>query len=231
LAGGEYGEAGRPQGAARTLAPLALCVGAGLALAFAPVFVWRLETGDWVCLNDWFTLYYLRIAAQVYYHHAFGMGDVVVPGGVTGYPWLMFAPATYVARALAAGPFAVNLVWIFLNAIGLSAGLFFVFRHFLKRPWMAAGCTMLCLSDYGFAAARPFTTQLQMLASALWFHPKGLVIIPWGLLLQWRVPDPGLDLPFMCFQIVALARAREHPTRLNVWRSGSSSTCFSTAGR
>lgn len=217
---GEYGAAGRPRGAARTLAPLALCVGAGLALVFAPVLAWRLQTGDWVCLNDWFTLYYLRFAAQVYYSHAFRLGDVVVPGGVTGYPWLMFVPFTYVARALAAGPFAVNLIWIFVNAIGLSAGLFFVFRHFLKRPWMAAGCTMLSLSDYGFAAARPFATQLQMLASALWFHPRGLVIIPWGLLLQWRVPDPGLDLPFMCFQIVALARAREHPTRLNVWLSG-----------
>ena len=217
---GEYGEAGRPRGAARTLAPLALCVGAGLALAFAPVFVWRLETGDWVCLNDWFSLYYLRFAAQVYYNHAFRMGDVVVPGGVTTYPWLQFVPVTHVARVLDAGPFAVNLIWIFLSAIGLSSGLFFVFRHFLKRPWMAAGCAMLCLSDYGFAAARPLTTQLRMLASALWFHPKGLVIIPWGLLLQWRVPDPGLNLPFMCFQIVALARAREHPTRLKVWLSG-----------
>ena len=79
---------------------------------------------------------------------------------------------------------------------------------------------MFCLSDYGFAAARPLTTQLQMLASALWFHPRGPVVIPWGLLLQWRIPDPGLNLPFLCFQIVALARAREQPTRLNVWLSG-----------
>jgi hypothetical protein len=220
LAAGEHGAPGRPRGATKTLASLAACVGSGFALAFAPVLVWRCETGDWVCLNDWFTLYYLRFAAQVYYDHALRMGDVVVPGGVTGYPWLMFVPATYISRALATGPFSVNIIWIFLNAIGLGAGLFFLFHHFVKRPWMAAGCTILCLSDYGFGAARPFTTQIQMLASALWFHPKGLVIIPWGLLLQWRVPDPGLDLPFMCFEIVALARARERPTRLNVWLSG-----------
>ena len=54
---------------------------------------------------------------------------------------------------------------------------------------------MFCLSDYGFAAARPLTTQLQILTSALWFHPRGPVVIPWGLLLQWRIPDPGLNLP------------------------------------
>ncbi|MGH7914671.1 MAG: hypothetical protein ACREPW_08480 [Candidatus Binataceae bacterium] len=226
-----YGEVGpfdiRPaaespaaQGAANMLAPLALCVGAGLALAVTPVLVWRLVTGDWVCLNDWFSLYYLRFVAQAYYNCVPYISDVVVPGGVTGYPWLPFVPATYLARALAAGPFAVNLIWIFLSAIALSAGLYFVFRHFLKRPWAAAGCTIFCLSDYGFAAARPLVTQLQMLASALWLHPKGLVVIPWGLLLQWRVPDPGLDLPFMCFQIVALARARKKPTRLNIWLSG-----------
>ena len=79
---------------------------------------------------------------------------------------------------------------------------------------------MLCLSDYGFAAARPLTTQLQILASALWFRPRGPVVIPWGQLLQWRIPDPGLNLPFMLFQILALARAREQPTRLNVLLSG-----------
>jgi hypothetical protein len=59
-----------------------------------------------------------------------------------------------------------------------------------------------------------------MLASALWVHPRGFVTIPWGLLLQWRIPDPGLNLPFLFFQIVALARARERPTRLNLGFSG-----------
>ena len=207
-------------GAPRALAPLTLCIGAGLVLAFTPVLIWHLKTGDWVCLSDWFSLYYLRFAAQAYYDHILYIGDIVVPGGATTYPWLQFVPATFVARAFGAGPFAVNLIWTLLSAIGLSAGLYFVFRHFLKRPWVAAGCTMLCFSDYGFAAARPFTTQLQILASALWFRPRGLVVIPWGLLLQWRIPDPGLNLPFMFFQIVALARARERPTRLNLWFSG-----------
>ena len=94
-----YGEVGWPvdEAASETsterrakgaLAPLALCVGAGFVLAFAPVVVWRIKTGDWVCLNDWFTLYYLRFAAQAYYNRVLYISDLVVPGGITGYPWL-----------------------------------------------------------------------------------------------------------------------------------------------
>jgi hypothetical protein len=208
------------QGAENTLAPLTLCVGAGFVLAFTPVLVWRVKTGDWLCLNEFFSLFYLRFAARIYYDRLLYMSDIAVPGGVTLYPWLQFVPPTYVARALATGPLAVNLIWISLTAVGLGAGLYLVFQSILKRPWVAAGCTVFCLSEYGLAAARPLTSQLQMLASALWLQPKALVYIPWGLLLQWRVPNPGLDLPFMCFQIVALARAREKPTRLNLWLSG-----------
>jgi hypothetical protein len=206
--------------ASKKLAPFALCIAAALTMAFTPVLVWHVNTGSWVCLNDWFTLYYLRFAAQAFYSHVPDFSDVVVPGGVTYYSWLQFMPAAYAARFFAATPFGVNLIWIFLSAIGLGTGFYAVFRHFLQRPWAAAGCTLFCLSDYGLDAARPVTAQLQMLASALWFHPTGLISIPWGLLLQWRVPDPGLNLPFICIQIVALARARERPSRLNVWLSG-----------
>ena len=201
------------------LPPLALSLGAAFASAFTPILVWRIKTGDWVCLKDWDSSYYLRFAAQAYYHRTLHISDVVVRGGVTAYPWLPFVPAIYAARVLNAGPFAVELIWILLSAIGLGAGLHFAFERFLARPWLAAGCTVLCLSDFGLAE-RPFITQLQMLASALWLHPEGLVTIPWGFQLHWRVPDPGLDLPLMFVQIVALARARENPTRLNLWVSG-----------
>src|SRR6266849_7898001 len=103
---------GREQASTRALAPLTLCVGAGFVSAFAPVLVWRLETGDWVCIKDWDTSYYLRFVAQAYCHRALNISDVVVPG----------VPAVYAARVLDAGPFAVELIWIFLSAIGLSAG-------------------------------------------------------------------------------------------------------------
>ena len=85
-----------------------MCVGTGLALAFTPVLVWHLKTGDWGCLSDWFSLLYLRFVAEAYYHHIFYIANTVVPGGVTTtYPWFQFVPATYVARAFGAGPFVV----------------------------------------------------------------------------------------------------------------------------
>jgi len=206
--------------AAARRAPLLLCVAAGFALAFTPVIVWRFQTDEWICLNVWFAPYYLRFAAQAYYNHSAYLTDVVVPGGVTFYPWLIFIPAVWLARAIAASPFAVNLIWIALSALALSSGLYLVLRYFLNRPWTAAACTIFCLSDYGFAAARPVIAQLKILASALWLHPTGLVSIQWGLPLQWRVPDPALAFPFVCFQIVALALARDKPTNRNFCLSG-----------
>jgi len=209
----------RARGSANELAPLALCVGAALTAAFTPMLIWRYMTGDWVCLNDWDTSYYLRLAAQAYHHRTFYMSDAVVRGGVTGYPWLPFVPAILLARIFDAGPFAVAFIWISLSAIGIGSGLYFIFRHFLNSPWPAAGCAMLCLSDFGFAE-RPFANQLRLLGEALWFQPAGPITIPWQRVLHWRVPDPGLDLPFLLFQILALARARERPTRFNLGLSG-----------
>ncbi|MGA8566905.1 MAG: hypothetical protein WB580_03840 [Candidatus Binataceae bacterium] len=152
-----------------------------------------LKTDDWVCLSDWFSLYYLRFAAQAYYNHILYIADIVVPGGVTTYPWLQFVPGTYVARAFGAGPFAVNLIWTFLSAIGLSAGLYFVFGVSSNRPGWRPDAR--CSASRTTTSPPRVTTQLQILASALWFHPRSLVVIHWGLLSQWRIPDPGLNLP------------------------------------
>ena len=211
--------ASRSRGLATEGAPLALCVCSALAAAFTPMLTWRFVTGDWVCLNDWDTSYYLRLAAQAYHHRTSSLSDSVVRGGVTGYPWLPFVPAILLARIFDAGPFAVAVIWISFSAIGIGSGLYFIFRHFLNRPWLAAGCAMLCLSDFGFAE-RPFASHLRLLGEALWFHPAGLITIPWGRVLHWRVPDPGLDLPFPLFQILALVRAREGPARFNLGVSG-----------
>jgi hypothetical protein len=203
-----------------SVAPFAVCMFAGFVLACTPIAAWRIQTGDWVCLNDGYTPYYLRLASQAYYGHSIFLNDIVVPEGVTGYPWLTFVPFAELARVLGVGPFAVNIIWILFTAVALSTTLYLLFRRFLQHNWTAAACTVLCLSDYGFAAGHPFTTQSGLLLSALWTHPHDLVVFPWNLLLHWRVPDPGLDLPFMFVQILAVARAREEPNNLNLSLSG-----------
>jgi hypothetical protein len=207
LAAGIYRNLGRPGTSvlnekvtatrqSSALAPIRVCIGAGLAVAFTSVLVWLYKTGDLVCLDDWFSLFYLRFVAQVYYAHTAYLTDIVVPGGIAYYPWLQFISDTWAARGVGASSFAVDLIWRFLSAVDLSSGLYLVFRCFLRRPWTAAGCNLFCLCDYGFATAHPLIDQLRMLGAALWLPSSALVTIPWGLLLQWRVPDPGLDLPY-----------------------------------
>ena len=74
------------------------------------------------------------------------------------------------------------------------------------------------MSDFGFCSRFVLLLQLRQLAISLVIHPVGrLITIPFA---QWRAPDPSIDLPFLFFQIIAVANARECPRRLNLWISG-----------
>ncbi len=207
------------EAAAGRLAPFLLSLAAGFALALTPALVWRLRTGSWVCLNESYSVFYLRFAADAYRSHPWYIADPAAPDGATFYPWLQFVPAVLTARMLGLRIFSITLIWSVLAAAGLSASLYLLFRRYLGRPWAAAGCTVLCLADYGFCASRPFVSQVRMVASAL-LHPRAFVDIPWELLLQWRIPNPSLDLPFLLLHAAAVGRARKRPTASNMWLSG-----------
>lgn len=208
-------------GAAIPLLPMLTCVAAGLALAFTRVLIWRLKTGVWVCLQTRATLYYLQIAAQAYYNHLGYISDPTIADGVTFYPWLEFVPVVFIVRILGLSIFSVALIWWFCAAVGIGAGLYLVFWRFLRRPWMAAGLTILCLSDLGFCGPLAIVSQLRRLLSALVIHPdRNFRFAGSFFFFQWRVPNPALDLPFLFLQIVAVSIARERPRRLNLWLSG-----------
>ena len=199
--------------------PMLTCVAAGLALAFTPVLAWRVKSGTWVCLQQPETFYYLQIAAQTYYNHPGVIRDPVVPGGVTFYPWLLYVPAVDVVRILGLSIFSVALIWSLVAGVGIGVSLYLLFWRFLHRPWIASGLTILCMSDFGFCGPYVILTQLRRLGSALVVHPAGELLL-WPY-LQWRAPDPALNLPFLFVQIVALSIARERPRRLNLWISGA----------
>ncbi|HEY6298692.1 MAG TPA: hypothetical protein VIW95_03525 [Candidatus Binatus sp.] len=208
--------------AAIPLLPMLTCVAAGLALAYTPVLVWRIKTGTWVCMQQPETFYYLQIAAQAYYNHLWYISDPIVAEGVTFYPWLPFVPVVFVARIFGLSIFSVALIWSLIAGLGIGAGLYLLFWWFLRRPWVAAGLTIFCLSDSGFCAGLegPFVivSQMRRIVSALVVHPVGdLLSFPFIL---WRAPDPALDLPFLFLQIVAVSNARERPRSLNLWLSG-----------
>jgi hypothetical protein len=196
------------------------CVVAGVALACTPVLVWRLTTGTWVCLDPE-TFYYLQIAAQAFYNHPWYISDPVTAGGVTFYPWLPFVPVVFIARNLGLSIFSVALIWLLLAGVGIGAMLYLVFRQYLRRPWIAAGLTIVCMSEpafcNGFNGPLVLVFQLRRLLSALFIHPSGpLQLSP---VMLWRTPDPALDLPFLFLQIIAVASARRRPQRLNLYLS------------
>jgi hypothetical protein len=195
-----------------------VCVAAGLALAFTPVLIWRLKTGVWVCLQQPETFYYLQIAAQAYYNHLGHISDPVISEGVTFYPWLQFVPIVFIVRTLGLSIFSVALIWSLLAGVGIGAGLYLVFWRFLRRPWIAAGLTIFCMSEFGFCGPLVILHQLRLLVSALVVHPVGNLLSIFFVL--WRAPDPALDLPFLFVQILAVSIAREHPRRLYLWLSG-----------
>jgi hypothetical protein len=204
------------------LLPMLTCIAAGLALAFTPVLIWRMKTGTWVCLQQPETFYYLQIAAQAYYNHIWYISDPIVTGGVTFYPWLSFVPVVFVARILGLSIFSVALIWSLLVGLGIGSTLYLLFWWFLRRPWLAAGLTIFCLSESGFCAGLygplVIVSQLRRIVSALVIHPVGN-LLSFSFIL-WRAPDPALYLPFLFLQIIAVSNARERPNRLNLWMSG-----------
>lgn len=204
----------------RLVAPF-VCLAAGLALVFTPALIWRLKTGTWVYINQRETLLYLQFAARAYYNHPWYLSDSMVRGGATFYPWLQFIPPVLIMKALGLRIFSFTLIWNFWAAIAMSIALYFLLRRFIPRPWIAAGSTVFLLSDYGFCASHPVITQLRIAESAL-LHPRGFAHMPWNFMLQWRIPDPALDLPFLFLQVITVGRARERPTRLNIGLSALS---------
>jgi hypothetical protein len=211
-------EATDPPAASIPVIPILTCIAAGLALAFTPVVVWRMTTGSWVSLQQPETLYYLQIAAQAYYNHLWYISDPAVADGVSFYPWIQFVPFVVLVRSLGLSISSVPLFWSFCAGAGMGAGLYLVFWRALRRAWLAAGLTIVCLSDFGFCGPYVIFSQLKSLASALLIHRHRILLS--NPLVQWRVPDPSLDLPWLFLQFVAVSIARERPQRLNLWISG-----------
>ena len=198
--------------------PALSCIFAGLALCLAPIAIWHLKTGIWA-LQQFEIEYYLQLAAQAYYNHRWFISDPLTEAGVTLYPWLQFVPAANLARSMDLSAFGIGVVWAIWASVAVSLTLYLVFWRFLRSTWLSAGLTIFCISDRGFCRTTPGVAHVKTLISALFLHPTGLLNIPLIPLLQWRIPNPALDLPFLFIQIVALSVARESPTRLHLWLS------------
>ena len=190
------------------LIPFALCVMLSLLLALLPFVLWMRVIGKWIYIADRDNLYYLELAARIYYGHAWLVSDPVVPGDWSPFPWMQFVPAATLARICTFGPFAVNTIWLVMAGVAGAAGTYFLFCQFLRGPWPAALCTIVMVASVNLRGAQPLVRQAIDLIRIASGHPGELTAYGASLFEQYRVVHPGLSFPLVLFQVGFLARAR-----------------------
>ncbi len=195
------------------LLPLLCSVGASLIVALGQFAYGRAQTGSWTAPVQSDLVYYLQIAAQPYYSGRQYLTDPSVPGGAIFYPWVQYLPAVDLARAMGWGVSSVAMIWIVLAASAMGITLYFLFFHFLRARWVAAGLTATMLADG--SEYHPFIHQIRVLLDTLINHnPPELDF------MHFRLTNPTIDLPFVFLEILALAQARRNSTRLGIRSAG-----------
>ncbi|MGB9381447.1 MAG: hypothetical protein WCB16_12550, partial [Candidatus Binatus sp.] len=138
------------------LVPVLLCVAAGLALSTLPFALWWSRLGSWIYIADDDNLYYLQLAAQAYYNHAWYISDPAYATAFpSAFPAVEFVPAVIAARVAGLGPFSINMIWHVWAGIAATLGTYFIFWRGLKTRWAAAFCAILLLSDSDHRWAEP----------------------------------------------------------------------------
>ncbi len=102
----------------------------------------------------------------------------------------------------------VNLVWHLWAAIALPLAFYFVFLHWLQRPWAAACCTIVMLVDCGISTTEPFVMQ----AIRIFQAAAGRLPVMYDgqdLIGQWRIIDPAVGMPFLLLQVLLVSAAVE----------------------
>lgn len=127
------------------------------------------------------------------------------------YAWLQFVPLAKLSSALGMPPILMNLLWRIIGGLLFGASLFVLFRTIFRglpsAPWWALGCSVICLSDAGFADGRMLLGNLTLLNNML--HGT-TPLLKADALPQYRVVTPLLNLPiFLLLAACLIARLRK----------------------
>jgi hypothetical protein len=200
------------------LMPVLLCVAAGLALSTLPFALWWSHLGTWIYIADDDNLYYLQLAAQAYYNHAWHISDPAYAASFpSAFPAVEFVPAVIAARVAGLGPFSINIIWHVWAGIAAAVGTYFIFWRGLKMRWAAAFCAILLLSDSDHRWAEPVARQLITFVQLI----RGSDAFSNNLEFdQFRVVHPGLLFPLVLVQVGLLSMARERPGWVRILLSG-----------
>lgn len=209
---------------------LILCALIGAFLAVLPHFATMAKYGTARYLADGDDVLYLAVA-RIPANGENALRDPFSrPGESTPslYAWLQFVPLAKLAATLGVPPILMNVLWRIVGGLLFGASLFILFRTIFRgvpsAVWWALGCSIICLSDAGFADGKMLLSNLTLVKNLI----HGTTPLPKAdALPQYRVVTPLLNLPFFLLLAACLiarlgerkgAQAAERETAGNTLR-------------
>jgi hypothetical protein len=187
------------------------------------VIVWaRAGQTYWFADHDDFSVYAL-MGSQAYHEHPWRLANPVrAEESGTYFSSLECAPGVVLAKWLDLGPLRINLAWRALG--GLAAGLLWyaLLRSYVASRLVAAGLTLLLLTDGGLLAGQLIYAHAKLAAEVLGGY-GGSAEPRLHLLSQWRILNPSLSLPWLLLYLWCVARAVKEPGR---WRTALAGVAF-----
>ena len=194
--------------------PITACIIVGLAMALLPAIIQWFKLGYMIWIGNGDELFMLALGSQAYFNHPAYLSDpVLVSGGVSLFRQLPLLPGVWMAWVLGLGPLGIDVCWRILAGLSLAASWYFLIRHFVPKPWIAAALAIVLMSDVGLLSSGLFFRQVQLLASILAGSTNPFV----GdfVHVEWRVATPALTMAYLLLNLWLVTRARRTPT----WRS------------
>jgi hypothetical protein len=205
----------------RELAPLAVCVAIGLAMALLPPLVRWIKTGHPIWIGNGDELFMLALGSGGYFNHPGYLTDpVLVSGGTSLFRQLPLLPGVWVATALSLGTVGIDNCWRILAGVSLAVTWYGLIRQFVKSRWIAAGLAIILLSDSGLLGAGILFRQTQAFYRLLHSSPNlfsGEFLHP-----EWRVATPALTMAYLLLHLWLVMHARGKPRPVAVTLSGLS---------
>lgn len=157
---------------ARIKLHLSACLFCGLfgsLIAFIPHVAMKMQFDTWEFYHDQDEVLY-RMVAKPAMDGSWQMSDVFVQANrdvPTNYSWMQFVPPSHMATALGYDPISLGQFWRIFGGFGAGVCIYLVFISFRfqlnKSILFAICCTILALSDAGFAEGRVLFENFRLL--------------------------------------------------------------------
>ncbi|MFM7127874.1 MAG: hypothetical protein ACKO0V_00775, partial [bacterium] len=204
---------------ARLKLNLSACLFCGLfgsLIAFIPHAAMKMQFGTWEFYHDQDEVLY-RMVAKPAMDGSWQMRDVFVQADrnvPTNYSWMQFVPTSHMATALGYDPISLGQFWRIYGGFGAGVCIYLVFISFRlewkKSLFFAICCTLLALSDAGFAEGRVLFENFRLLY--YWVIEGRTAKGEATAFTLYRVITPLWNLPFSLLAAASLSPA------LLVWR-------------